>query len=483
MTAPGDNLRRILEFVRDNPGSSFQVIADELALEERSTRLVLEDLKRRGTISDDAVKIRLQSDVDIDSVLRDLSLETDVSRLRTPTVVDELIRRVTALQKVLTRYRARISSEIRGKAAGDLIALYQDKLGRWIQMAEGNPAMDDTRRTLELDREFMQVGKGLIRIQESPGKADAANIGEFRIASLASYNDLKSLPLKGTLMPISISLMFSQKAGVIKTTKAEPRILYDPDVPSNLSLEHIKDIAEYPADLEYNGKIRVRYSENKTYLYQYSQKLMQEYAPTGICLGESILPPDMFYRDFENPYRRKKHLSCMQAAVSVAEVSKIFDCPIAQVSRSASTRRRETSIWTRLVFGILAENSDEYIDLSSRGNFDDVIYGTVSEDADVGPVFTLSESYPYIPDDSVAKKASGVLRFRFYSAPTSEAEELQWAIRLCTLGYREAFPDSKVPGVAYLSGVERAIELASRKASETFDLVMRRLTAALEESR
>ena len=48
-----------------------------------------------------------------------------------------------------------------------------------------------------------------------------------------------------------------------------PTLLFDPEVPAGLQAEHVKDLADLPDTLDYSDKIRVRYSENKVYLFQY----------------------------------------------------------------------------------------------------------------------------------------------------------------------------------------------------------------------
>ena len=136
----------------------------------------------------------------------------------------------------------------------------------------------------------------------------------------------------------------------------------------------------------------------------------------------------------------------------------------------------------------------------------------MSEDKSIGPVFTLSESYPYLSDASAEKKAEGVfgedeagktlyaayksmlnqlqttltftnyqgrgLRIRFYSHPATEMEEAEWAQRLCSLGYRDALPSPDSPSLAYLNSVERATAAAQTKAGEIFTGVMQKLTSS-----
>ncbi len=499
----------ILTFVRSHPNKSWEFIADQVGLDYRTARMLIEELYRRGYLSGERENIHVTGDAIPDGFQVDLGAVTRSPG--SPVVVDELERTMEEFRRNIARLDEKIRA-LANRPIRDLIAEYREKLGGWITMHQGrSTAMNDTVRTLEEDVDFMTEGKGLVRIQDGIPPVPADNLLELRSMYVAAHANEIPVTLNTPLIPVPFTLSMVQRAAVFQASGAVPtRILKDPDVPAAIQQKHLRAIEELPAFLGLSDKIRVRYSESKTDLYQYCGGLMQEYAPKVMLMGESILPPDMYYTDMRLEHRRRVHLHCMKEAVSLADSSKIFDCPLAQSTRTTSQRHRKTSVWTRLVMGLTLDDPTMYIRLTMR-NYDELIFARLSGDRAISPLLTLDAYHAYLGkierkdaevyfEDPVTKgnsfnayerllrrlqttvmfvnyKGRG-LRLRFFSSPLSSTEEQDWASRLAQVAYRNALETSEA-GLAYVSGVESAVESAKAQFAEMANAVVARLTAGV----
>jgi hypothetical protein len=509
--SPGDG-EALLDYVRRNPGHSWDYLADKVGLDHRSARLLLEELHRRGFVSGERDEIRVTGE----AIPESFHFETGSDALPrgSPVVVDELERRMLEFRRTLQKLDQKIRTYAH-KPVGGLIEEYQARLSGWVEVHKERDAMKETVQTLEEDLDFMREGDGIIRIQDGMGYVLESDFAEFRAVYVASHSEVKPISLNTPMIPVPFSLSMIQKAAVLHASGAtQPRILKEPEVPAAIQQKHLRDIEELPAFLDYADKMKVRYSESKSDLYQYCGGLMQEYAPTAMFLAESLLPPDMFYTDMAIEYRRRVHLHCMKEAVSLADSSKIFNCPIAQSSRTHSQRHRRTSVWTRLMMGLTLDDPSQYIRLTSR-NYDELIYSRLSADGEIAPLFTLNAHHAYLGKtgrekaqdnfgDEVTKGSSfdayermlrrlqttlafvnykgRGLRLRFFSSPLTEEDEKEWAVRLCRIGYQNAL-DAEVEGLAYISGVETAVGTAKTQSDEMLGAIIGRLSASAQAPR
>lgn len=498
-------IQKVIEILSTSPGLNIEQLASKIGFPERDIKYILQELKRQNIINSDYENITLLRQANIEEIFK--SLKTFEPRTR-PIVIDEIARQIDIFRRETERYRQSIQSKFCENCSyEDLIKEYLEKTDAWIQELENKrtASAEKDKTILEHDRDFI---KQAIRVILPSKKTIDLDVDEdFKEGGVASFNDIKSLSLSKDLFPITVSLAIAQKVAIIRAKNGDTIAIFDPDTSGAVSSEDIEDIDNYHVSLSFNDKIRVRYSKNKIYLYDLIGKVMREFSTTVLFLGESVLPPDMWYRDFEKGYRKKIHMDCMNRAVNIAQSSKIFGCPVAQVTRSNSSRRRETSILTRLAFGLVVETPQEYTKLTERGNFDDVLFSIISKDKEISPSFVINEKFAYLKDSTVEDKAlvsfgegaegkrefgayksmldalqttivflnynGAGLRFRFFSYPLNDTEILNFSLRLANYGYIDAVKTEN--NIAFLNSIERAKESAEGKANEIFGTILNTL--------
>lgn len=496
-------IQKVIETISSSPGLNAEQLASKIGFPERDIKYILQEFKRQNIINSEYENITFIGQVDKDIILKSLKTYEPYTR---PIVVDEIARRIESFRRETEKYRLSIESKFDGSSSyEDLIKEYIEKIDKWIEEIEDkhiDSAEKDKMTILEKDRDFMKDAVHVII--PSKNIIDPYVEDDFKAGGVASFNDIKSLILSKDLFPITVSLAIAQKVAIIRARNGDPISIYDPDTSGAVSSEDIEDIDNYHASLSFNDKIRVRYSKNKIYLYDLIGKVMREYSTSVLFLGESILPPDMWYRDFEKGYRKKIHMDCMNRAVNIVQSSKIFGCPVAQVTRSNSSRKRETSILTRLAFGLVAETPQEYTKLTERGNFDDVVFAIISKDKEISPCFVINEKFAYLRDSTVEEKAlvsfgegaeskrefdayksmlealrttivflnynGAGLRFRFFSYPLNDTEILDYSLKLANYGYIDAIKTEN--NIAFLNTIERARGSAENKAKEIFGTIL-----------
>lgn len=497
-------IQKVIETISSSPDLNAEQLASKIGFPERDVKYILQELKRQNIINSDYENITLIKKADIDEILKELRIFEPHTR---PIIIDEIARQIESFRQETEMYRPSIQSKFDGsRSYEDLIKEYVEKIDSWIQNLENKDKAEKDKTILDVledDRDFITQAMRVITPSKKIIDLDVDE--DFKEGGIASFNGIKSLKVKA-LFPISADLAITQKVAIVRGKNDDPVTIYDPDTSGAVSSEDIEDIDTYHASLSFNDKIRVRYSKNKIYVYELIGKVMREYSTSVLFLGESILPPDMWYRDFEKDYRKKIHTDCMIKAVNIAQSSKIFGCPVAQVTRSNSNRRRETSILTRLAFGLVAETPQEYSKLTERGNFDDVVFSIISKDKEVSPSFVISEKFAYLKDSTVEDKAlvsfgpgaegkrefgayksmlyalqttivflnynGAGLRFRFFSYPLNDTEILNFSLRLANYGYIDAV---KTGNIAFLNSIERAKESAENKANEIFGTILNTL--------
>lgn len=495
MTAKQSTAGKILGFIQRHPGCDWQAIHDRLGLEERSTRLILEDLFRRGYITGEARDIRLIEGTDTASV--DHQLGAEFTAGHSPEVIEQLASKIEVIRAKLDRFRKQIDTELAGQSAQNLIGAYTDKVNGWLASPPGGKIHPDVSFFLKDDLDFFSR---IVKVKSPgrvPGPIAPDDSDEDVLACAGAFNDIIPLKFSTELIPFEIGLSLSIRSKALQARGKEPQLQTDPSLPGGLRREHMRAITDFPL-ADPADRVRVRLSEVKVFLYQYCAQILQDHNPSAILLGESLHPPDMWYRDFANDYRRPRHLRCMMEAQLLANASKTFNCPIAQASRSNSTRRRESTVWTKLVFGLLLDNPEDYVSMTMTGNFDDAIWARISKDRAVSEVFTFDTKEAYLreKDEPSARKVFGSgeagesqygsylgmlkeletsmvfvnyrgrgLRLRYFSGGTSEEKKIAWASKLAKLSYRYACEAPKLPSIAYVRGLEAALNHAQVFAS------------------